>query len=134
MSVQARRAFPVRVAPVVRSDAEHAASKAKAAAQQQKPSPPWRRPGRPQGSRSKPHAAVPLTPELSRITARLDAVLKLIAGVIPLTSLVLDGHCGHHNARQMARHSRLHLISKAAVRCGVALPLRRPLGWAGAPS
>jgi putative transposase len=119
VSVQARRAFPVRVEPVVRSEAEQAASQANAAAQQQKPSPPWRRPGRPTGSRSTPHAAVPLTPEWWRITAMLDALLKLIAGVIPLTYVVRDGHFGHHNALHLARQSRLHLIAK--LRCDAAL-------------
>jgi putative transposase len=119
VSVQARRAFPVRVEQVVRSAAEKAASKAKAAAKQQKPSTPSRRPGRPKGSRNKPTADVPLTPELSRITARLDALLKLLAGIIPLTYLVLDGHFGHHNALHMARQSHLHLISK--LRCDAAL-------------
>ncbi len=39
-------------------------------------------------------------------------MLHLIAGVIPLTYLVLDGHFGNHNALQMARQSHLHLISK----------------------
>jgi hypothetical protein len=119
VSVQARRAFPVRVEPVVRSAAEKAASKAKAAAKQQKPSTPSRRPGRPKGSRNTPTADVPLTPEWSRITAMLDALLKLIAGMIPLTSLVLDGHFGHHHALHMARQSHLHLISK--LRCAAAL-------------
>jgi putative transposase len=117
-SGQARRAFPVRVEQVVRRAAEKAASKAKAAATPQKPSAPLRRPGRPQGSRSKPHAAVPLTPAWSRITAMLEALLKLSAGVLPLTYLVLDGHFGHPNARPMARQSRLHLLSK--LRCDAA--------------
>ena len=119
VSVQARRAFPVRIEQVVRSEAEKAASKAKAAAKRQKPSIPPRRPGRPKGSRNKPNADVPLTPELSRITAMLDALLKLVAGVIPLTYLVLDGHFGHHNALHMARQNHLHLISK--LRCDAAL-------------
>jgi hypothetical protein len=44
---------------------------------------------------------------------------ELIAGVIPLTSLVLDGHFGHHNALHLARQSHLHLISK--FRCDAAL-------------
>jgi putative transposase len=119
VSVQARRAFPVRVEQVVRSEAEKAARQAKATAKQQKLSTPSRRPGRPKGSRNKPTADVPLTHELSHITAMLDALLKLIAGVIPLTYLVLDGHFGHHNALQMARQSHLHLISK--LRCDAAL-------------
>jgi putative transposase len=118
-SVQERRSFPLRVEQVVRSDAEKAASKAKAAAKRQKPSTPPRRPGRPKGSRNNPKADVTLTPELSRITGMLDALLKRIAGVVPLTYLVLDGHFGNHNALQMARQSNLHLISK--LRCDAAL-------------
>jgi putative transposase len=62
VSIQARRAFPVRVEQVVRSDAEKAASKAKATAKQSL-STPRRRPGRPKGSKNKPQADVPLTPE-----------------------------------------------------------------------
>jgi hypothetical protein len=130
VSVQARRAFPVRVEQVVRSEAEKVASKAKAA-KRQKPSTPSRRLGRPKGSRNKPQADGPLTPELSRITAMLDALLKRIAGVIPLTYLVLDGHFGHYNALQMARQSHLHLISK--LRCDAALyfPYTGPYGGRG---
>src|SRR5919204_3236311 len=54
--VQARRSFPLRVEQVVRSDAEKAASKAKAAAK--KPTAPGaqRRPGRPKGSKNTPKA------------------------------------------------------------------------------
>src|SRR2546430_8029727 len=91
VSVQARRAFPVRVEQVVRSEAEKAASKAKAAAKQPKASRPQRRPGRPKGSLNKPKAHVPLTPELMRIKSMLDALLHLVARVVPLTYLVLDG-------------------------------------------
>ncbi len=36
-----------------------------------------------------------------------------------MTSLVLDGHFGNHNALQMAQQSHLHLISK--LRCDAAL-------------
>jgi hypothetical protein len=119
VSVQARRAFPVRVEQVVRSEAEKAASKAKAAAKQQKPSTTRRRPGRPSGSKNKPKANVTLTPELGRITGMLNALLQLIAGGVRLTYLVLDGHFGNHNALHMARQSNLHLISK--LRCDAAL-------------
>jgi putative transposase len=119
VGVQARCAFPVRVEQVVRSDAEKAASKAKAAARQQHPSPAPRRPGRPKGSKNKPKADVTLTPELSRLTAMLNALLKLIAGFIPLTYLVLDGHFGNSNALHLAQQHHLHLISK--LRCDAAL-------------
>ena len=49
----------------------------------------------------------------------LDALLQLIAGLVSLTYLVLDGHFGNHNALQMARQHHLHLISK--LRCNAAL-------------
>ena len=61
--VQARRAFPLRVEPVVRSDAEKAASKAKAAAKKSKAPCAKRRPGRPKGRKNKPKADGPFTPE-----------------------------------------------------------------------
>jgi len=63
VSVQARRAFPLRVEPVVRSDAEKAARKAKAAAKKVQASSAKRRPGRPKGSKNKPKADETLTPE-----------------------------------------------------------------------
>jgi putative transposase len=119
VSVQKRRSFPLRVEQVVLSDAEKATRKAKAAAKKVKAPSATRRPGRPKGRKNHPQAAATLTPELSRITAMLDALLTLIAGMIPLTYLVLDGHFGNHNALQMARQCHLHLISK--LRCDAAL-------------
>jgi hypothetical protein len=119
VSVQARRSFPMRVEQVVRSDAEKAASKAKAAAKKPKSPCEKRRPGRPKGSKNIPKADVTFTPELWRITGWLEALLTLIAGVVSLTYLVLDGHFGNHNALHMARQSNLHLISK--LRCDAAL-------------
>src|SRR5919201_3067324 len=111
VSVQARRAFPLRVEQVVRSDAEKAASKAKAAAKKPNAACAKRRPGRPKGRKNKPKADGTGTPELRRIAGWLDALLQLIAGVIPLTYLVLDGHFGNNNAMQMPRQSHLHLMS-----------------------
>jgi putative transposase len=119
VSIQARRSFPLRVEQVVRSDAEKAASKAKADAKKHKLSTAKRRPGRPKGSKHTPKADVTPTPECLRITGMLDALLTLIAGVVPLTYFVLDGHFGNHNAVQMAQQSHLHLISK--LRCDAAL-------------
>ena len=129
VSVQARRSFPIRVEQVVRNDAEKAASKAKAAATQPKAPGATRRPGRPQGSKNTPKVDVPLTPEFGHITAMLKSLLTLIAGVIRLTSLVLDRHCGHHHALPMARQSHLHLISK--LRCEAALYLPSVGPYAG---
>ena len=119
VSTQERRSFPVRVEQVVRSAAEKAATRAKVDAKKQKPSTAKRRPGRPKGSKNTPQADATRTPECVRITSMLDGLLQLIAGFVPLTYLVLDGHFGNHNALQMARQSRLHLISK--LRCDAAL-------------
>jgi len=119
VSTQQRRAFPIRVEQVVRSEAEKAASKAKAARKKQLPSTTKRRPGRPKGRKNTPKTDVTLSPELLRITAMLDALLPLIAGFLSLTYLVLDGHFGNHNALHMARQCNLHLISK--LRCDAAL-------------
>jgi putative transposase len=119
VSTQQRRSFPIRVEQVVRSDAEKAASKAKADAKKQSSSLPKRRPGRPKGSKNTAKSAVTLTPELSRITGMLGALLHMIAGAVSLTYLVLDGHFGNHNALAMAQQNNLHLISK--LRCDAAL-------------
>ena len=119
VSTQQRRAFPTRVEQVVRSDAEKAASKAKADAKKQASSPPKRRPGRPKGSKNTAKSAVTLTPELSRITGMLGALLHMLAGAVSLTYVVLDGHFGNHNALAMAQQNNLHLISK--LRCDAAL-------------
>src|SRR5436853_5331031 len=51
VSIQERCSFPMCVEQVVRSAAEKAASKAKAAARKQQPSIATRRPGRPKGSK-----------------------------------------------------------------------------------
>jgi putative transposase len=119
VSVQARRAFPMRLEQVVRSAAEKAASKAKAASKKPKAQDAQRRLGRPKGSKNKPKADGTFMPELLRITGWLEAWLHLVAGGISLTYLVLDGHFGNHNALQMARQRTLHLISK--LRCDAAL-------------
>ena len=124
VSLQQRRSFPIRVEQVVRSDAEKAASKAKAAAKKRKVRGAQRRPGRPKGSKNTPKADRTFPPELVRITGWLDALLHLIAGVISLTYLVLDGHFGNHNALQMARQCGMHLITK--LRCDAALYFPSP--------
>jgi len=131
VSVQARGSFPLRVEQVVRSDAEKAASKAKAAAKKPKAPCAKRRLGRPKGSKNQPKADVTLTPELSRITAMLGALLQWIAGLIPLTYLVLDGHFGNHNALHLALQSHLHLISKRRYEAALYFPYTGPYAGRG---
>ena len=61
----------------------------------------------------------------------LHALLQLIAGLIPLTSLVLDGHFGNHNALQMARQSHLHLISTLRYDAALYFPYAGPYAGRG---
>jgi putative transposase len=112
VSVQERRSFPIRVEQIVRSDAEKAASRAKAEAKKQPPSTAKRGPGRPKGRKYRAKAAATLTPELEQIRSMLESLLPLITQCIPLTYLVLDGHFGHHTALHMAQQCRVQLISK----------------------
>jgi len=119
VSVQKRRSFPMRVEQGVRSEAEKAVSKAKAAAKKPKSPREKRRPGRPKGSPHKTKTAVTLPPELVRIKTMLEALLHLIAQVLSVTYLVLDGHFGNHNALHMSQQCNMHLISK--LRCDAAL-------------
>ena len=121
ISTRERRAFPVRIEQVVRSEAEKTASRAKAVTKRTSQAVAPRKAGRPKGSKNKTAADVSLSPELLRIQAMLSAQLKLLAGQIPLTYLVLDGHFGNHPALHMVRQCGLHLISK--LRCNAALYL-----------
>jgi hypothetical protein len=131
VSVQQRRSFPMRIEQVVRSDAEKAASKAKAAAKQPPGAPATRRPGRPKGRKNTPKAAAPLTPELVRMTGMLTALLQLLATVLAVTYLVLDGHFGNHNALQMARQGGLHLIAKLRSDAALYFPYTGPYAGRG---
>jgi putative transposase len=122
VSTQERRSFPLHVEQVVRSDAEKAASKAKAAAKPQKPSSDQRRRGRPQGSKNTHTAAVTLTPELGRITSMITALRQRMAASISLTYVVLDGHFGNHHAWHMARPCDVHLVAKLRSDSALSLP------------
>ncbi len=121
VSTKDRRAFPVRIEQVVRTDAEQAATNAKTMAKQTKEAAPKRKPGRPKGSKNTPKAAAPLSPELQRIQTLVQELLGLIGGLFPLTYLLLDGHFGNGPSMQMAQQCGLQLISK--LRCDSALYL-----------
>ena len=59
----------------------------------------------------------------------LTALLQLITTVLSVTSLVLDGHFGNHNALHMTRQCGLHLSFK--LRCDAALYLPYTGHYAG---
>lgn len=112
VSIESRHAFPMAVEQVIRSEAEKAASKAKAVAKRTKTVGEKQPPGRPKGSKNKNKAEVQLTPELLRIQGLVNGLLQRSAGWLSLTYLLLDGHFGNRSTLHMAQQTGLHLISK----------------------
>jgi putative transposase len=121
INTRARRSSPVCLEQVVRTEAEKAASRAKAAAKRTAKSAPPRPRGRPKGSKNKVAVEVVLSPELRRIQAMLEALLRRMGGLICVTYVVLDGHFGNYPTFYMVRQCGLQLISK--LRCDAALYL-----------
>lgn len=126
VSTTARRAFPLQMAQVVRTDEEKAASRAKAVAKQSTATTPKRPRGRPKGSTNTPKAPRPLSSELQRIQTMVQTQLHLIAGHISLVYLVLDGHFGNSPTLTMVQQCGLHLISKLRADAALYLPYVGP--------
>ena len=126
ISTTTRRAFPLRLEQVVRTEAEKAAAKAKAAVKKPRQPDAKRKPGRPKGTKNKPKAEVSLSPELQRIQSMLQAQLQLMAGRVPVVYLALDGHFGNSPTLQMVRGCGLHLISKLRSDAALYFPYAGP--------
>jgi putative transposase len=112
VNTRERRAYPVMVEQVVRTETEKAAAKAKGQQQKTKKESKRKKAGRPKGSKNRNKSEVTLTPELARIQAMIQQFLSLVGSTITLTYIALDGHFGNNNALQMVRQCGLHLISK----------------------
>jgi len=126
VSIRERKSFPVQIGQIVRSEAEKAASKARAVARKTK-SPGIMRPrGRPKGSKTKNRAGLTLTAELLRIKGMIETLLNTIDGLVPLVYMVLDGHFGNHYALHMVRQCNLHMISKLRSDSALYLPYEGP--------
>lgn len=113
VSVEERRAYPLQVEQVVRSEAEKAAAKArkkKKPTKKEKTTP--RKPGRPKGSKNRDKTQVELTGELQRIQKMVKNQLAVLQNLVTVRYLALDGHFGNNNALQMVRQCGLELISK----------------------
>ncbi|MDZ8141093.1 MAG: transposase, partial [Nostoc sp. DedQUE04] len=122
ISIEQRHSFPIGIEQVIKSNVEKS-----------NPSPTpeinkkeKRKRGRPKGSKNKNKTEVVLTSELLRIKKMINELLKLIANLIPLTYLVLDGHFGNNNALQMARQVNLHIISKLRHDSALYIPYQNP--------
>jgi putative transposase len=112
VNTRERRAYPVMVEQVVRTETEKAEAKAKRQQQKTKKESKRRKAGRPKGSKNRNKTEVTLTPELARIQTMIKQFLSLVGSTITLTYIALDGHFGNNNALQMVRQCGLHLISK----------------------
>jgi len=131
ISTKTRRAFPLRLEQVVRTEAEKTAAKAKATAKKTKQPAANRKPGRPKGSKNKPKIEVSLSPELQRMQTMLQAQFQLMAGGVPLVYLALDGHFGNSPTLQMVRSCGLHLISKLRADAALYFPYAGPYQGCG---
>jgi hypothetical protein len=65
------------------------------------------------------------------MSAMRDAFLKLVAGDIPWTHGVLDGHLGNHHALPMARQGDLPWISTRRCEAALDFPSRGPYAGRG---
>jgi putative transposase len=110
IDVAKRRAYPLWVKPVIRSEEE----KKQARQRKEKPTPkaPKRPRGRPKGSKNKNKADLSLSPELQRILTAGQAVMNLIRDKLSVAYFVLDAHFGNAFATSMVRQMGLHILSK----------------------
>ncbi len=113
VSVNKRRSYPLQVEQVVRTSEEKTeAKKKKSKATKKKVSSPKKKLGRPKGSKNKDKTQVELTPELLRIQKSIKKQLLILAALVRIRHIALDGHFGNNNALQMVRQCGLHLVSK----------------------
>lgn len=108
VSVKQRHSYPIQIEQVIKSDIEKSSGSPNSEIKSQEK----RGRGRPKGSKNKNKKEVVFTSELLRIKKMINELFKLMANLIPITYLVLDGHFGNNNSLQMARQVNLHIISK----------------------
>jgi putative transposase len=114
LAVKGRRSHPISIQQIIKTEEEKAAAKERAKARKHKlvSKPASLCVGRPKGSKNKDKNLFSPTPELRRIDAMLESLLRLLGDFLPLTYLVLDGHFGHPQVLLMAKKNGLQLISK----------------------
>lgn len=126
VSINERKAYPLLVEQVVRSEEEAAAAPPKPAVKRSKSAktkPTSGKVGRPQGSKAKDKRTIEWTPELRRLERMGKSLLERITPLCLIRHLALDGHFGNNNVTQVVRQSLgLHIISK--LRNDAALYLR----------
>ena len=122
VSVKQRHSYPIQIAQVIKSDIEKSSGSPNSEIKSQEK----RGRGRPKGSKNKNKKEVVFTSELLRIKKMINELFKLMANLIPITYLVLDGHFGNNNSLQMARQVNLHIISKLRHDTALYIPYQHP--------
>jgi putative transposase len=107
IDVNERQSYPIQVVQMVKSAGE------KKPTGKEKPTKAAKRPrGRPKGSKNKKDEKPNLSPELLRIQPVLQAFLAVLAGVLSIHYLVMDGHFGNYPSAWMVLQSGLQFVSK----------------------
>ena len=122
VSVKQRHSYPIQIEQVIKSDTEKSSGSPNSEIKSQEK----RGRGRPEGSKNKNKKEVVFTSELLRIKKMINELFKLMANLIPITYLVLDGHFGNNNSLQMARQVNLHIISKLRHDTALYIPYQHP--------
>jgi len=114
IDVSERQSYPIQVVQMVKPEGE------KKPTGKEKPVKTGKRSrGRPKGSKNKKDEKPSLSPELLRIQPVLQAFLAVLAGVLSIPYLVMDGHFGNYPSAWMVLQAGLHFVSK--LRCDAAL-------------
>lgn len=111
IDVQERQSYPIQVVQMVKTEGEKKEKSAKAG-RGPEPVEGKRAVGRPKGSKNKKDEKPKLSPELLRIQPVLQAFLAVLAGVLSIPYLVLDGHFGNYPSAWMVLQTGLHFVSK----------------------
>jgi putative transposase len=107
IDVNERQSYPIQVVQMVKPAGERKPTGKK------KPGKTGKRPrGRPKGSKNKKNEKPNLGPELLRIQPVLQAFLVVLAGVLSIHYLVMDGHFGNYPSAWMVLQAGLHFVSK----------------------
>jgi putative transposase len=107
IDVNERQSYPIQVVQMVKpKGAKKPTGKAKPVKTGK------RARGRPKGSKNKKDEKPSLSPELLRIQPVLQAFLAVLAGVLSIHYLVMDGHFGNYPSAWMVVQAGLHFVSK----------------------
>jgi len=121
VSIEKRHSFPIQIKQIIKPTSTEDNPELRPEIKPQEK----RGRGRPKGSKNKNKTEVILTHELLLIKSMINSLSPLLAGLISLTYLVVDGQFGNNNALQMARQVKLHIISKLRHDSALYIPYKQ---------